>query len=134
MKMNLYTSLGALKVGLDILLKEEKVKIDKMYGHGVFFKTPVVGQKIMSAAMNAQVSVMETAGEGGAWGIAVLAAYMMQKENGESLDAYLNNKVFAAQEGTTVMADPEDVIGFDAFMVNYKNCLAVEQAAVKALK
>ena len=134
MKMNLYTSLGALKVGLDILLKEEKVKIDKMYGHGGFFKTPVVGQKIMSAAMNAPVSVMETAGEGGAWGIAVLAAYMMQKENGEPLDAYLNNKVFAAQEGTTVMADPEDVTGFDAFMVNYKNCLAVEQAAVKALK
>ena len=134
MKMNLYTSLGALKVGLDILLKEEKVKIDKMYGHGGFFKTPVVGQKIMSAAMNAPVSVMETAGEGGAWGIAVLAAYMMQKENGEPLDAYLNNKVFAAQEGTTVMADPEDVIGFDAFMVNYKNCLAVEQAAVKVLK
>lgn len=134
MRMNLYTSLGALKVGLDILLKEEHVKIDKMYGHGGFFKTPVVGQKIMSAAMNAPVSVMETAGEGGAWGIAVLAAYMMQKGKDESLDAFLNGKVFANQEGTAIMAEAEDVEGFDAFMENYKKCLSVEQAAVNALK
>jgi sugar (pentulose or hexulose) kinase len=133
MRMNLYTSLGALKVGLDILLKEEQVKIDKMLGHGGFFKTPVVGQKVMSAAMNAPVSVMETAGEGGAWGIAVLAAYMQGKEKEEALDAYLNQKVFAGQEGTTIMADKEDVAGFDVFMVNYKNCLPVEEAAVKAI-
>ena len=134
MRMNLYTSLGALKVGLDILLKEENVKIDKMLGHGGFFKTPVVGQRVMSAAMNAPVSVMETAGEGGAWGIAVLAAYMMQKADKESLDSFLSEKVFANQEETTVMAGEEEVKGFDAFMVNYKNCLSVEQAAVNALK
>lgn len=134
MRMNLYTALGALKVGLDILLKEEKVKIDKMYGHGGFFKTPVVGQKVMSAAMNAPVSVMETAGEGGAWGIAVLADYMMHKADGETLDAYLQEKVFAGQEGTTVMAEPEEADGFDAFMVNYKKCLSVEKAAVEAFK
>lgn len=134
MRMNLYTSLGALKVGLDILLKEEEVKIDQMYGHGGFFKTPVVGQRIMSAAMNAPVSVMETAGEGGAWGIAVLAAYRMQKADGQALDTYLNEKVFAGQDGTTVMAQPEEAAGFDAFMVNYKKCLSVEKAAVEALR
>ena len=134
MRMHLYTSLGALKVGLDILLKEEQVQIDKMFGHGGFFKTPLVGQKIMSAAMNAPVSVMETAGEGGAWGIAVLAAFMMKKEKGETLDAFLNDKVFAGQEGITVMADQSDVEGFDAFMVHYKNALPVEKAAVEALR
>lgn len=134
MRMHLYTSLGALKAGLDILLKEEKVQIDKMFGHGGFFKTPVVGQKIMSAAMNAPVSVMETAGEGGAWGIAVLAAFMNQKENKETLDGFLRDKVFAGQEGTTVMADQAEAEGFDAFMVNYKKALPVEKAAVEALR
>ena len=76
---------GRIKDGLDILLKEEGVQIDKMYGHGGLFKTPVVGQRIMAAAIDTPVSVMETAGEGGAWGIALLAAYMAQKEEGESL-------------------------------------------------
>lgn len=133
MRMQLFTSLGALKAGLDILLKEEAVKVDKMFGHGGFFKTPVVGQKIMSAAMNAPVSVMETAGEGGAWGIAVLADYMVHK-NGETLPDYLNQKVFAGQEGTTIQAEAKDVKGFDTFMETYLACLAVEKAAVECMK
>ena len=95
MRVNLYTSLGALKCGLDILLKEEQVKVDCIYGHGGLFKTKGVGQSILAAAMNAPVAVMETAGEGGAWGIALLALYMIGKDGGETLDAYLNNRIFA---------------------------------------
>ena len=99
MRVHLFTALGALKDGLDILLKEEGVQIDKMYGHGGLFKTPVGGQRIMAAAIDTPVSVMETAGEGGAWGIALLAAYMAQKEEGESLADYLSKRVFGGQEG-----------------------------------
>lgn len=134
MKMHLYTSLGALKAGLDILLKEEDVKVDKMFGHGGFFKTPVVGQTIMSAAMNAPVSVMETAGEGGAWGIAILADYMLKKEKDETLADFLTNKVFAEQSGSEIQADEADVKGFDQFMKQYMECLPVEKAAGKYMK
>ena len=94
MRVNLYTSLGALKVGLDILLKEEDVKIDRVTGHGGLFKTKGVGQSILAAAMNTPISVMETAGEGGAWGIALLASYMVNRKDGESLDVFLNENVF----------------------------------------
>ncbi len=134
MRTHLFTSLGALKSGLDIMLKEEGVKVDKIFGHGGLFKTQGVGQKIMAAAMNTPVSVMETAGEGGAWGIAVLAAYMNNKENGESLSAYLNNKVFAGQTGSEIAPVASDVAGFDAFMQRYKAGLAIERAAVDSLK
>ena len=95
MRVHLYTALGALKTGLDILLKEENVKLDKILGHGGLFKTKGVGQKIMAGAVGVPVSVMETAGEGGAWGIALLASYMVNKAENETLDDYLNNKVFA---------------------------------------
>ena len=120
MRVNLYTSLGALKCGLDILLKEEQVKIDCIYGHGGLFKTKGVGQSILAAAMDAPVAVMETAGEGGAWGIALLAEYMVSKDAGETLDAYLNNKIFAGETGTTMEPDPADVAGFDKFIELYK--------------
>lgn len=85
MRVHLFTALGALKDGLDILLKEEGVQIDKMYGHGGLFKTPVVGQRIMAAAIDTPVSVMETAGEGGAWGIALLAATWLRKKRARAL-------------------------------------------------
>ena len=98
MRTHLFSALGALKIGMDILFEEEQVKIDKVLGHGGFFKTEEVGQKMMAAAMNVPVSVMETAGEGGAWGIALLAAYMLRKEEKESLEAYLSDKVFAADK------------------------------------
>lgn len=134
MRVNLFTALGALKVGMDILLKKEEVQLDKIMGHGGLFKTKGVGQKIMAAAMNTPVSVMETAGEGGAWGIALLASYMRQKEEGQSLDAYLNEKVFASQSGTTLEPDAKDVQGFDAFIQRYVKGLGIERAAVDGLR
>lgn len=133
MRTHLYTSLGALKIGLDILLKEEGVKVDSITGHGGLFKTKGVGQRFLAAAMNAPITVMETAGEGGAWGMAVLASYMIQKGEGETLDDYLNNKVFAGQSGSTMEPDAADVKGFDEFIERYKAGLAVERAAVDSL-
>ena len=134
MRAHLFSSLGALKIGLDILFEQEKVKIDKILGHGGFFKTKEVGQKMMAAAMNVPVSVMETAGEGGAWGIALLAAYMLYKAKNESLEAYLSNQVFAGERGTTIAPDQADVAGFTAFMERYKKGLVIEQAAVEGLR
>ena len=134
MRANLYTSLGALKVGLDILLKEEEVAIDRITGHGGLFKTKGVGQKILAAAMDATVSVMKTAGEGGAWGIALLASYMVNKDAGEALEDYLQNKVFVGDEGEKMDPDPEDVKGFDEFIKRYRAGFPIERAAVDALK
>ena len=134
MRVNLFTSLGALKTGMDILLKEEGVKLDKILGHGGLFKTKGVGQNLLAGAIDTPVSVMETAGEGGAWGIAVLASYLVNKESGESLEDYLNHKVFAGQEGEEVQPDTRDVQGFNEFMVRYKAGLAIERAAVENLK
>lgn len=134
MRVNLFTSLGALKTGMDILLKEEGVRLDKILGHGGLFKTKGVGQNLLAGAIDTPVSVMETAGEGGAWGIAVLASYLVNKEAGESLEDYLNHKVFAGQEGEEVQPDAGDVQGFNEFMVRYKAGLAIERAAVENLK
>ena len=133
MRTHLFSALGALKIGLAIF-DNEKVKIDQVLGHGGFFKTKDVGQKIMAAAMNVPVSVMETAGEGGAWGMALLAAYRLRKTAQETLEAYLADKVFAGQEGTTIAPDPKDVAGFATFMERYKKGLAIEKAAVNNLK
>ncbi len=134
MRVNLYTSLGALKIGMDILLKEEGVQVDKLLGHGGLFKTKGVGQQILADAMNTPISVMETAGEGGAWGIAVLASYMIQKEDGETLGDYLNNKVFVGQKGSELAPNPEGVKGFDEFIKIYKAGLPIERAAVDSMK
>ncbi len=134
MRVNLFTSLGALKVGLDILLKQEGVRVDRILGHGGLFKTKDVGQKIMAAAMNTPVSVMETAGEGGAWGIALLASFMKNRDSGETLDDYLANKVFAGNEGVRMEPDAEDVKGFDVFIERYKTGLPIEHAAVEYVR
>lgn len=133
MRVHLFTSLGALKTGLDILFKEEGVQADRVTGHGGLFKTKGVGQGILAAAMNTPVSVMETAGEGGAWGIALLAAYMLYKKDGETLDAYLSERVFGGDTGTCVTPKAEDVAGFDAFIKRYAAGLAIERAAVENL-
>ncbi|MDO5517190.1 MAG: FGGY-family carbohydrate kinase [Clostridium sp.] len=133
-RVNLFTALGALKTGLDILLKEEGVKLDSILGHGGLFKTKGVGQKIMAAAIDAPVSVMETAGEGGAWGIALLASYMLNKEEHESLEDYLSSKVFAGRIGTKVEPNSEDVKGFDEFIKRYSKGLPIERAAIENLK
>lgn len=133
-RVHLFTALGALKTGLDILLKEEGVQVDEILGHGGLFKTKDVGQKIMAAAIDAPVSVMETAGEGGAWGIAVLASYMINKDENETLDDYLTNKVFAGQSGTKIEPDAKDVQGFNEFIKRYTKGLSIERAAVDNLK
>jgi sugar (pentulose or hexulose) kinase len=134
MRVHLFSSLGALRIGLDILFEQEQVEIDQVLGHGGFFKTPEVGQKMMAAAMNVPISVMETAGEGGAWGIALLAAYMLYKAENEPLEAYLSNKVFAGQRGTTIDPVQKDVDGFSVFMERYKKGLIIERTAVDELR
>lgn len=133
MRTHLFTSLGALKAGMDILLKQEKINLDKMYGHGGLFKSKEVGQRFMAASINTPVYVMETAGEGGAWGIALLASYMKNKEEGESLADYLAEKVFHGEEGICEKPVAADVEGFERFMKRYNAGLTIERAAVSDL-
>ena len=133
MRTHLYSALATLKIGMDILQREEQVKIDMLLGHGGFFKTPGVGQKMLSAAVNAPVSVMKTAGEGGPYGMALLAAYMLNRNEGESLPDYLDNKVFADAECSTIMADSADVEGFAKFLASYVKALPVEKTATEVL-
>lgn len=130
MRTHLLSALATLKIGLDILTGEEQVDIHRLCGHGGFFKAPLVGQTLLSAAVNAPVTVMETAGEGGPYGMALLAAYRIWREEGESLEDYLDKKVFAAAKCSTLMASPEDVAGFTAFLERYKRALPVEKAAI----
>ncbi len=133
MRVHLYTSLAALKMGMDILLKEEHVQLEKILGHGGLFKTKGVGQRIMAAAIDVPVQVMETAGEGGAWGIALLASYLVHKKAGESLSQYLNDTVFADQKAEEMQPDARDVAGFNEFIKTYKRGLAIEQTAVEKM-
>lgn len=133
MRTHLYASLATLKIGCDILFKEEKVKVDTIYGHGGLFKTKGVGQSVLAAAMNAPVAVMETAGEGGPWGMAILASYMVNKGQEESFADFLNNKVFAGETGTVMEPDAADVAGFDAYIEEYKACIAAQSAAINGL-
>ena len=134
MRTHLYSSLSTLKLGCDIMFKEEGVKVDSITGHGGLFKTKGVGQKILAAALNAPVSVMETAGEGGAWGMAILASYRADHAAGESLADYLDSKVFVGMEKETVAPDAADVKGFDEFIESYKKALAVERSAIEAVR
>ncbi|WP_197407605.1 xylulokinase [Oceanivirga salmonicida] len=135
MRANLFTTLGSIKIGLDILLKEENVKIEKLYAHGGLFKTKLVGQMFMSAAINSYVSVGEIAGEGGAWGIALLASYLVNKSKREKLENFLDNKVFVLNNKETVIKAPKELVeSFEKFMIVYKNCLEIERSAVNCLK
>ncbi|MCY7915196.1 FGGY-family carbohydrate kinase, partial [Bacillus haynesii] len=133
MRTHLFTAFAAFKIGMDILTKEEEIEIDSILAHGGLFKTPLVGQKIVAAAMNTPVSVMETAGEGGAWGMAILASYMMNKDQDESLEDFLEQKVFEEDTGQEIYPDQLDVEGFEAFIERYKKGLMIEQAAVDHL-
>ena len=130
MRTHLYGAIGVLKIGNDILLKEEHVKVDRITGHGGYFKTAGVGQRMLAAALNSPISVMETAGEGGAWGIALLAHYLIDNSEKLTLADYLDTKVFAGNKGISVDPNPDDVAGFERYMENYKRDLAVEKAAV----
>ena len=133
MRAQLYSALAALKLGMDILQGEEHVKLEKLYGHGGLFKTKGVGQQLLAGALDVPVAVMQTAGEGGPWGMALLAAYMVNRDEGETLEQYLENKVFAHAAGDCVQPREADRKGFTAFFARYKACLPVEQAAVDAL-
>jgi sugar (pentulose or hexulose) kinase len=130
----LYATMGTLKLGMDILRDKESVRLDKLLGHGGLFKTKGVGQRMMAGALNVPVAVMESAGEGGAWGIALLAAYRVRKAAGETLEDYLAAKVFSDMPYDSVQPCEEDVAGFEAYMKRYTGGLAIERAAVDNLK
>ena len=134
MRAHLYSSLGAVKLGLDILLKDEKVKVDRIMGHGGLFKTKGVAQRYLSAAVHAPVSVLETAGEGGPWGMAILALFLNKKEEGESLEDFLDKKIFANMASETLEADAADIEGFEKFTKRYSDCIPAEKAAIETLK
>jgi sugar (pentulose or hexulose) kinase len=131
MRTHLFTAFGALKIGMDLLVKEENVKIHSILAHGGLFKTPVVGQKMMAAAINTPVSVMDTAGEGGAWGMAILSSYMLNKSENASLEDFLDDKVFKEVTAQEIYPDELDVKGFEAFIKRYKKGLVIEKAAAE---
>ena len=129
MRAHLYGAIGVLKLGNDVLLKEEHVQVDRITGHGGYFKTKGVGQRMLAAALNTPISVMETAGEGGAWGIALLAGYLINSQ-GKNVADYLEDVVFAGNTGVSIAPTADDVEGFNRYIENYKAGLAIEQAAV----
>lgn len=131
-RSHLFTALCALRQGLNVLTDEEGVQVDEIRGHGGFFKTAKVGQRIMAAATNTPVSILETASEGGAWGIALLAAFMKREDTDQSLPGFLD-PIFAGSIGEAIHPDPIDVAGFDQFFERYQAGLAIEQAAVDNL-
>lgn len=134
MRSHLYTSLGAVKIGLDILTEEEKVKVDRVMGHGGFFKTKGVGQRYLAAAFGAPVTVMDTASEGGAWGIALLAAYLAGPSKTMRLEEYLDQEIFCGLSGETIEPEQEEIEGFEVFMERYKAGLAIEKSAIENMK
>lgn len=134
MRTHLYAALASLKIGMNILLDEEGVKVDQILGHGGLFKTKGVGQQIMAAAMNVPVAVMETAGEGGAWGIALLAGYMADRSEGDTLEGYLADRIFAGKLGQSVAPKAEDVASFNAFIERFTAGLPIERAAVECIR
>ena len=134
MRAQLYGAIGVLKIGNDILFNEEHIRVDRIMGHGGYFTTPKVGQRMLAAALNSPISVMETAGEGGAWGIALLAGFMVNNPKGLTLPDYLDQVVFAGNTGVEVAPTAEDVEGFNRYIENYKAALPIEKAAVEYKK
>ena len=134
MRAHLYASVGVLKIGNDILFNEERIKVDRITGHGGLFRTKGVGQRILAAAINSPISVMETAGEGGAWGIALLASYLVNNDKKQNLADFLDEHVFAGDAGVEISPVPEDVKGFNTYIENYKAGLSIEKAAVQFKK
>ena len=133
MRSQLYGAIATLKLGMDMLAEKEQVQTDRLMGHGGFFKTPGVGQQILADALNVPITTMETAGEGGPWGMALLAAYMHRHDAGEALEDYLQNKVFASAKGRRLDPDPAGAAGFESYMVRYKAALAAEKAAAEMI-
>ena len=133
-RVQLYAAMATLKLGMDILLVEEGVRLDTLLGHGGLFKTPVAGQKLLAGALGVPVAVMETAGEGGPWGMALLAAYCVRRAEGQTLEEYLADTVFRGAQGSVQQPDAADTAGFARFLTDYKSGLAVEKAAAAALR
>ena len=133
MRTHLFASLGALRVGMDVLLKDEGVQLDSMFAHGGLFKTPGVAQRYLAAAAHTAVTCTETAGEGGPYGMALLAAYRVEHADGETLANYLQNRVFAGAASTTLNPDAADEAGFAAFLKEYKKALCAERTAVETM-
>jgi len=131
MRSQLYGAIATLKIGMDMLATEEQVESDKLLGHGGFFKTPGVGQQIMADALNLPITTMETAGEGGPWGMALLAAYMYRKDDGETMEDYLQNKVFLHAKSSCADPDPAGVAGFRSYLERYQACIPAQQAAAQ---
>jgi len=132
MRAQLFTSVAALRVGMDILFEKEGVTISAINGHGGFFKTKEVGQRIMASALHTPVSILETAGEGGAWGIALLASFLVNNEN-KDLQSFLQTKVFGKSKAYTITPTNEDIEGFNVFLVNFKKGLPIETTAENSL-
>ena len=131
MRAQLYGAIATLKIGMDMLKREEQVETDTLLGHGGFFKTPGVGQQILADALEVPISTMETAGEGGPWGMALLAAYMVRKAEGESLETYLTQRVFKTAKSTILQPNPQGAEGFKAYMRRYEACLPAQRAAAE---
>lgn len=129
----LYSAMATLKIGMDILSDQERVRIEKLMGHGGLFKVKGVGQQLMASALNVNVEVLNSAGEGGAWGIALLAAYAAGKAGDESLEDYLSHRVFAGMQGSSAAPNAGDTAGFAVYMDRYTAGLAIERAAVEHL-
>lgn len=134
MRANIHAAVAVLKIGNDILFNEEKIKVDRITGHGGLFKTKGVGQRILAAALNSPISVMETAGEGGAWGMALLAGYLVNNTDERSLADYLEMNVFNGNTGVSIDPIEEEVAGFNSYIENYNRCLGIEKAAVEFKK
>ena len=131
MRAHLYGSVAVLKIGNDVLFQQEHVRVDRITGHGGLFKTPGVGQRVLAAALGSPISVMETAGEGGAWGIALLASYMVNGVYSRTLPEFLEEVVFGGNTGVEIHPTPEDIAGFNRYLETYKRALPVEAAAVQ---
>ena len=125
-------AMSSLKLGMDILAREN-VKIDSLLGHGGYFKTPVAGQTILAASLNTPISVMETAGEGGPWGMALLAAYRANRQENQTLEAYLQDQVFAHAKSVSISPDAADAAGLEAYTQRFSACLDAQKAAIAKL-
>lgn len=131
MRSQLNAAIATLRLGMQMLQEKEQVQSDMLLGHGGFFKTPGVGQQILANALNVPITTMETAGEGGPWGMALLAAYMARKSDGETMEEYLSNRVFADAKSIKVEPTAEGVAGFQAYLTRYKAALAAQKAAAQ---
>ena len=134
MRSLIYSCMATLKIGMDILLGEEKVELDKLLAHGGLFKAPVVGQRFLASALNVPVAVMESAGEGGAWGIALLAAFTARENKAQSLAGFLDQQVFSKFASSVMQPNADDSKGFAAYTERFKAGLSAQRAAVEAIR